>query len=152
MFRIPAHLREKNCKDIITGLITNSGTVTVRDYEGTDLHEVALLNESAISPSHYTTISDDQLFDNRTRRCHQAADQDESLLLSAPFNNMYATSGKNVDANVFINFHEFPKSLSAFVKTDFKSEVRSFKNFAGWWTGCEPDERYDAHERLCEPS
>ena len=45
---------------------------------------------------------------------------------------MYATAGKNVDANVFINFQQFPKSLSTFVKPDFKSEVRAFRNFAGW--------------------
>jgi hypothetical protein len=57
---------------------------------------------------------------------------DDSLLTIPGFNEMYATAGKNVDANVFINFQQFPKSLSTFVKPDFKSEVRAFRNFAGW--------------------
>ncbi len=135
VFRMPAHLREKKIKDIITGLITSSGTVKVRNYEGIDLHEVALLNESAVKNFSFAVYHDILMISFSTTVLEDAIRQlisNESLASLSSFNKMYATAGKNVDANVFINFQQFPKSLSAFVKTDFKSEVRSFKNFAGW--------------------
>ena len=116
-------------------LLRTRAQLKVRNYEGIDLHEVALLNESAVKNFSFAVYHDILMISFSTTVLEDAIRQlisNESLASLSSFNKMYATAGKNVDANVFINFQQFPKSLSAFVKTDFKSEVRSFKNFAGW--------------------
>jgi hypothetical protein len=135
VFQLPPQYHQNKVIDLIKRLVVNSGTVKIRNYEGIDLHEVALLNESAVNNFSFAVYHDILMISFSAILLEDAMRQlitGESVTTLSGFNDMYATAGKNVDANVFINFQQFPRSLSVFVKPDFKSEVRSFKNFAGW--------------------
>jgi len=132
---LPPRMHERKIVDIINKFVVNAGTVKTRSYEGINLHEVTLLNESLVGNFSFAVYHDILLISFSTTVLEDAIRQlisSESLLTDAEFTRIYAIAGKNVDANVFVNFRNFPRSLSVFVKADFKSEVRSIKNFAGW--------------------
>ena len=42
------------------------------------------------------------------------------------------TAGKNVDANIYINYKVFPGFISLFLDDKYKQRINSFTNFAGW--------------------
>jgi len=135
VLQLPHHFHEKRIVDLISGLVVNSGTLNTRKYEGIAIHEVALLNETAVKNFSFSVYKDILMISFSTILLEDAIRQltsDESIISLNGFKEIYATAGKNVDANVFINFQYLPKSLSTFVRPDFKAEVRSIKNFAGW--------------------
>jgi hypothetical protein len=135
VFQLPPRVQEKKITELIKHLVVNSGTIKTRQYEGIDLHEIALLNQKVISNFYYAIYHDILMISFSATVIEDGIRQlinGESLAAVKGFNEIYATAGKNVDANIFINFRQFPKTLSAFVKTEYKSEVRSFKNFADW--------------------
>jgi hypothetical protein len=135
VFQLPPRYHEKKIVDLISKLVVSSGTVKIRNYEGIDIHEVVLLSKASVNNFSFAVYHDILMISFSTIVLEDAIRQlitGESVTSLSGFEKMYATAGKNVDANVFINFQQFPRSLSVLVKSDFKSEVRSFKNFAGW--------------------
>lgn len=135
VFQLPPRLHQKKIIELINNLVVNSGTVKVREYEGVDIHEVALLDRTKVNNFSFAVFQDILMISFSTVLLEDAIRQittGETITSLSGFSEMYATAGKNVDANVFINFQQFPRSLSVLVKPDYKSEVRSFKNFAGW--------------------
>jgi hypothetical protein len=60
---------------------------------------------------------------------------DESLLIDKNFSKVVNTAGKNVDANVYINYKNFPSILSRFISPDVKKDFNALPDFAdcsGW--------------------
>ena len=135
VLQLPRHYSEKKITDLIAALIIHDGTMKTRKYEGATIHEVALLNEKTIRNFSFALYRDIFMFSFSAILLEDAIRQlttNESLLTRKGFEEMYATAGKNVDANVFINFQHFTKSLSTFFRPDFRPEVRAVRNFAGW--------------------
>ena len=135
IFQLPSRYSEKKIVDLISGLVVNAGTLRTRKYENAEIHEVALLNEKAVKNFSFAVYRDILMISFSTTVLEDAIRQitaEETILSLKGFKAIYATAGKNVDANVFINFQHFPKSLSAMVRPEFKAEVRSVRNFAGW--------------------
>lgn len=134
-FQLPPRYSPKKAINLINQLIVNAGTIKIRNYEGLEIHEVTLLNRQAMQNFSFSVYRDILMISFSTVLLEDAIRQlinNESLHKLGGFSEIYATAGKNVDANVFINFRQLPRSLSVFVKTDYKSEVRSFNHFAGW--------------------
>jgi hypothetical protein len=135
VFQLPARVHEKKITELIMNLLVNSGTMENRKYEGITLHEVVLLKEAVLKNFVFAVYHNILLISNSAILMEDAIRQlmsDESVTLQQGFKDIYATSGKNVDANVFVNMQEFPKTASGFVRADYKAEVRALKNFAGW--------------------
>jgi hypothetical protein len=135
VFRLPPRISEKDISEMISGLVLNSGTLTTRKYEGTVINEVVLLDKSVVNNFHFTVYRGTLMISFSATVLEDAIRQLTSGITLAGdpgFDRIYATAGKNVDANIFVNFREFPRSLSSFVKPEYKSEVRSARNFAGW--------------------
>jgi hypothetical protein len=135
VFRLPAKFSDKRVNALISGLVINTGTTSTRKYEGFNLHEVVLLNRQQVGNFSYAVVHNNLLLSFSTIVLEDAIRQvvsGESVTSRQGFQEAYATAGKNVDANVFVNFQQFPRTLSAFVKADYKAEVRSFRNFAEW--------------------
>jgi hypothetical protein len=135
VMHLPSGVNPKNIRDLINRQVIQSGTIKTRSYEGIPIYEVALLNQTVIKNFSFSFYRDLLLISFSATLMEDALRQlisNESVMTLRGFEQSYSTAGKNVIANVFINFQQFPKSLSAFVKPEFKSEVRSFKDFAGW--------------------
>ena len=134
-FKLPDKSGEKKISDLITGFVVNAGTINNRTYEGVDIYEVVLLNEHLLNNFSFALTHNILIFSFSTILLEDAIRQlqsDESVMLDREFSNIFSTAGKNVSANIFVNFPLFAKMLSAYVKPDYKAEVRSVKNFAGW--------------------
>jgi hypothetical protein len=135
IFQLPPRYHEKKIFALINSLVVNSGTINIRKYEGIEIHEVALLNETVVKNFSFAVYHNILMISSSAVLIEDALRQlisGESVITLSGFSDIYSIAGKNVDANVFINFQQFPRSLSVLVKPDFKSEVRSFKNIAGW--------------------
>jgi hypothetical protein len=135
VFRLPARYTDKKISDLIARFVLNAGTINERKYEGTTIHEIVLLKESLIKNFSFAISHDILIVSFSAILLEDAIRQlqsDESLELVSGFRKIYSTAGKNVAANIFVNLQQFPKTLSVFTKSDYKAEVRSFKNFANW--------------------
>lgn len=135
VMHLPGGVHAKDIRDMISSEVVRFGTIKTRSYESIPLYEVALLNQSVVNNFCFAFYRDILLVSFSATLMEDAIRQlisDESVMNLDGFDEIYATAGKNVIANVFINFQQFPKSLSAFVKNEYKSEVRAFKDFAGW--------------------
>lgn len=134
-FQLPSQQHEKKISDLIKGLVVNSGTIKSREYENTLIHEVVLLQDNKTKNFSFSAYRNILMISFSSILLEDAIRQlaaESSLLSLKGFPEIYATAGKNVDANVFINFQHFPKSLSTFFRSDFRAEVRTARNFAGW--------------------
>ncbi|MBN2481153.1 MAG: hypothetical protein JXB19_05400 [Bacteroidales bacterium] len=137
VYRLPGKLNEKKINDMIHGLIINQGTVNSRKYEGVTVYEVNLLNQQQLGNFSYAIISGNFLLSFSSIVLEDAIRQlvsDESIVRQKGFQEMFDAALKNasVDANIFINFRELPRSFSTLVRPEFKAEVRSFNTFSDW--------------------
>lgn len=135
VLQLPKHIQERKINNLVSRFLIQSGTVQTRIYEGVNMHEVTLLDESGVGNFCYAVYRDILMISFSTTVLEDAIRQlqePESLINDKDFNKIIGVAGKNVEANVFINFAHFPRSLSVFVKPDYKSEVRTLKNFASW--------------------
>ncbi|MFO7370428.1 MAG: DUF3352 domain-containing protein [Bacteroidales bacterium] len=135
VLHLPQRQQARKIEDLIGSLVVRFGTIKIRNYEGTDIHEVALLNEKQVGNFSFAFYQDILMVSFSTILLEDAIRQlisGESLATVPGFRRLYEMAGKNVDANVFVNFEEFPRSFSILVRPESKSEVRSMKNFAGW--------------------
>ncbi len=135
IFQLPPRYSEKKIVDLIKGLVVNAGTMSIRKYENVTVHEVALLNENAVRNFSFAVSRDIVMLSFSATVLEDAIRQlasEDNILSMKGFKELYATAGKNVDANLFINFQHFPKSLSVLVRPEFKAEVRSVRHFADW--------------------
>lgn len=55
-----------------------------------------------------------------------------SLAKNKNFSKVLTTAGKKVDANVYVNYKNFPAILDHFLLPDYKKEVNAFSDFAGY--------------------
>jgi hypothetical protein len=134
VIQLPSRYGDKNILELVSGLLGPSGTVVNRKYEGVALHE-AVTGHSTVSSISWAVSRNILMISFSAIVLEDAIRQlisGESVLDLKGFQEIYATAGKNVDANVFINFSRFPVGLASMVKPEFRAKVRSAKTFAGW--------------------
>jgi len=134
-YKLPKGMGERKINDLISKLLINSGTVSQRKYEGRTINDVRLLNQDVASNFSYTVT--DGLFilscsSILVEDAIRQLDQPNSIVQEAGFREVLSTAGKNVDANLFLNFRNLPKAVSAAINQKYKSKVRSFDYFASW--------------------
>ncbi|MBN1159145.1 MAG: DUF3352 domain-containing protein [Bacteroidales bacterium] len=137
VFKLPGKLNEKRINDLIHGLIIDQGTVNSRKYEGVNIYEVNLLSQEYIGNFSYAVTNGNFLLSFSSIVLEDAIRQlvsDGSVIRQEGFQEMFTAALKNasVDANIFMNFRELPRSISTLVKPEFKAEVRSFDTFSDW--------------------
>ncbi len=135
VYEIPKNLSERKIHALISRFIFSKGTITERNYDGKKIFDVRLLNENKVKSFSYATIRNLFILSFSSLLLEDAMRQIEentALTDQAGFNQAFLTAGKNVDANLFLNFKNMPKSFSVGIKNEYKAEVRSFTSFADW--------------------
>ncbi len=135
VLRLPSGYGENGMNSLITRLVGNMANISTREYEATTIHEIIFKEKTGIDNFLWATSRNILMVSFSPIVLEDAIRQvnsDESVNNMKGFAEIYATAGKNVDANVFINFSRFPIGLATFVTTDFKGKARSAKNFAEW--------------------
>jgi hypothetical protein len=134
-YKLPRGVGERKINDLISKLLINYGTVSQRKYEGRTINDVRLLNQDVAGNFSYT-VTDGLLILSCSSILVEDAirqlDQPNSIVREAGFTEVLSTAGKNVDANLFLNFRNLPKAVSAAINQQFKSKIRSFDYFASW--------------------
>ena len=132
--QLSSRFGEKDVDALFTGLAAPGGKVTSRKYEGVSVHEVTVDDPEVkvISWAVYRNILMISFSSIVLEDAIRQLISGESVLNLKGFPEIYATAGKNVDANVFINFSRFPSGLASVVKPEYRAKVRSAGTFAGW--------------------
>ncbi len=135
IYKLPKGLTGKKINEFISRLLINSGTKTQRKYQGRDIYDIRLLNESPVKNFSYTITEglfilsfSSILIEDAIRQL----DLTKSIVQQTGFKEVLSTAGKNVDANLFVNFKNLPKAVSTCINQKYKSKVRSYDYFASW--------------------
>lgn len=135
VFRLPTRINSGKVTELVRSLIQNKGSITSRRYEGSLINEVSMSQKTELNDFCFAVHRDILMLSFSVTVLEDALRQISSgisLADETEFSRIYATAGKNVDANIFVNFNEFSGSLSSFVKIDYKPGVRLAGKFAGW--------------------
>ena len=135
VYKIPRNLSERKIHALVSRFVFSKGTITERNYDGKKIFDVRLLDESKVKSFSYVTVKNLFILSFSSLLLEDAVRQleDELSLARQPgFSEAFITAGKNVDANLFLNFKNAPRSFSVAVKDEYKAEVRSFTTFADW--------------------
>ncbi|HBX52624.1 MAG: hypothetical protein A2W98_14635 [Bacteroidetes bacterium GWF2_33_38] len=116
----------------IKEIVGSNGIFTERTYNKEKIIDVKITKGNGFSYSHsngvfmfsYTSI----LVEDGLRQINL----EDNFLTDRNFVKVSNTAGKNVDANIYINFKTFPKFASIFLSQNYKSYINSFTNFANW--------------------
>ena len=112
--------------------LANKGTINERLYNNTKIYEVVLKNNDRF----YTSVSKGIfIFSFSSFLVEDAIRQlqtDLTLSTDKGFKKILNTSGKNVDANIYINYKAFPKLTFCYFDENVKNLILSLKNFANW--------------------
>ncbi|MBN1414133.1 MAG: DUF3352 domain-containing protein [Bacteroidales bacterium] len=135
VYEMPNNLSDRKIHALISRYVVNLGTITERNYDGKKIYDVRFLNENNIRNFSYAVFKGLFLLSFSSLLLEDAIrqmDGDLTVAHEEGFNQAFLTAGKNVDANLFLNFKNLPKSLSVGVTNEYKAEVRSFTTFANW--------------------
>jgi hypothetical protein len=135
IYKLPKGLTGKKINELISKLLVNSGTITQRKYQGRDIYDIRLLNVSPVKSFSYTITEglfilsfSSILIEDAIRQL----DLTKPVIQQPGFKKVLSTAGKNVDANLFINFKNLPKAVSTCINQKYKSKVKSYDYFASW--------------------
>ncbi len=134
-FSLPGNIKAHQVNTFIKRVIGNSGTITPRKYEGETVYDLVLLNNNIEKNLSYTIVNDILMLSHSSILLEDALrqlNQTKSVKSDNGFIKILSTAGKNVDANIFINFKYFPQLLSLFTKSPYKELIGEMNYLADW--------------------
>ena len=126
------NINEKDIKTKFDKIIKNKGNIKIREYNGSSVFDIELKNNPNYS---YAIINNNLCFSKSSILIEDAIRQQQtniSLLKDNGFNTVSKTAGKNVNANIYLNYKYFPKLASIYLSKNYKNNINSFTNFANW--------------------
>ncbi|MES2140707.1 MAG: DUF3352 domain-containing protein [Bacteroidota bacterium] len=122
--------------------INNNTEPFFREYSGVDIGTVHPYNGDSLSYAFFNGIlimsGKPTLVEDAIRQMKSGI----SLAMDKNFSKVINTTGKNVDANVYVNYKNFPNILNRFISPVFKKEINSLADFAdcsGWDATIKPN-------------
>jgi hypothetical protein len=128
-------IRDKSTAEDFFNSIKNSKVVSLRNYDGISINTLSYKNKDSLNFAFLNGVlmmsSSQNLVESAIRQLKSGA----SLKADAKINKILRTSGKNVDANIYINYKYLPDVLNRFASPScLKSlkTVSAFAYFSGW--------------------
>ncbi len=122
--------------------INNNTEPFFREYSGVDIGTVHPYNRDSLSYAFFNGIliisGKPTLVEDGIRQMKSGI----SLAMDKNFSKVINTTGTNVDANVYVNYKNFPNILDRFISPVFKKEINSLADFAdcsGWDVTIKPN-------------
>lgn len=124
---------EEQAKLFMTGFLRGKAEVTERAYNKVDIYDVALKHSNrkftyTFSKGIFIVSYSSQLVEEAIRQTRV----ENSLLQDYGFKKVQKTAGKNVDANIYINYKTFPKLISLLLDDEHAKKINSVNSFANW--------------------
>ncbi len=126
---------ENEIWDEIKNLIEEDTEVTKKKYDGVNISTSAFLMNDELNKISFAISDGFLLLSGSQLLVEQAIRQlnsKVSFLHDPTFLKVSESAGKNVMANIYLNYKEIPRLLSAFVKTEYSNSVKDFPDFANW--------------------
>lgn len=131
---LPDRYGDKSIGELALSLAGPGAKHSTREYEGVALHLVEP-GQKATGDFTWAVCREILLVSLSSLVVEDAVRQlqaGESVADLKGFSEIYATAGKNVDANVFVNFARFPQGAASWAAPSFRNKVRSAAGFADW--------------------
>lgn len=133
-------LNDENYKDkirnYIAELVSARAAIMQRTYEGFNVYDLAFFEEADRNLSFSYTFADGLFIFSFSKILTEEAvrriNSGNSLISDKGFNKLSQTAGKNVDANIFINYKYFSNSLKNVIKPQNRTFFQFVDNFASW--------------------
>ncbi len=131
---LPSSSGVEDVNNFINEQINRYASIRTRNYAESEIFDVQFpkkenLNFSyAIKKGMFILSFSSIILENSLRQL----DTETSLLDNPGYKKIQKTAGHNVDANIYINYKEFPKMMLLSCNKNNKDDVLAFKNFADW--------------------
>lgn len=115
----------------ITSLISTEKDIKTRDYNGTKIFNVKTENKElhfSFNKGILMFSSSSLLVENAIRQ----SEENKSILNDIAFTKVQKTSGKNVDANIYLNLKKFNSLISQTLNNKQSDLVSKFQNLGDW--------------------
>ncbi|MBN1252144.1 MAG: hypothetical protein JXR51_06450 [Bacteroidales bacterium] len=123
-------------KNFISKKVSKSAIIKQRDYENINIFDVNFYEEIDQENNFYYYFENNSFVFSFSKilleKSARKINKKNSILSNSAFRKLSATAGKNVDANIYINYNFFPKILSNFVNQDYNSAIDFLDYFAYW--------------------
>lgn len=143
VYSLPNLTYQSQVKDFFKKINKNSEPVS-RTYAGADIRTIYSATDYKDSLS-YAFSEGILMMSSKPMLVEEAVRQLKSgvsLMKDKNFRKIITTAGKNVDANVYINYKSFPDILTQFISPSLKREMNMITDFAdcsGWDVAIKPN-------------
>jgi hypothetical protein len=141
VYSLPNRSYQSSVEEFIKTINSNTEPF-LREYSGVDIGTVHPSNRDSLS---YTFLNGILIMSGKPNLVEDAIRQMKSgvsLAMDKNFSKVLNTTGTNVDANVYVNYKNFPNILNRFISPAFKKEINSLADFAdcsGWDVTIKPN-------------
>jgi len=131
--------KEKDVITFIQELTRNHASLTHRTYNNIQIFDAVFTNTGkqktytqtlsfAVAQQILVISFSTVMIDNALRQMNEPT----SLATTPEFMKVFKTAGKNVDANIFINYKLFPELMGDYLSEGYKTYIKTLNGFAGW--------------------
>ncbi len=135
LISLPAGHIEKNIVELISDISTQNLRKKERKYEGKSIYSFHTTTKGN-NHTYYLSVFEGNVLMSKSVILIENAIRQQSLSKSLvddeEFSEVLATSGKNKDANLFIDLRKFTGIASIIANDKFGARLKKFKEFGGW--------------------
>lgn len=125
----------KNVIDVLEKITGQDIQSSVRKYEGKSIYIVKRTNSGEPANLYLSFVDGNTYISKSVILVENAIRQlslSTSLLNDTEFVSISSTTGKNKNANLFIDLRKFTSYLSTIASNSFSAKLKNTKNFGGW--------------------
>lgn len=131
---LPSSAGIDDINPLINDQLVGKASVKIRNYNDVDIYDVQFSRNNnmnfsyAVKQGMFLLSFSSIILETSIRQL----DTQISLLNDKGYKKVQKTAGQNVDANIFINYKEFPKMMLFSCNKKNKDDVKAFRSFADW--------------------
>jgi hypothetical protein len=137
LFIISLH-KDRNLKNIVSllsGISKQDLDKTERKYEGKSIFTYKIINDQE-EQVYYLSLIDGNIIISKSviliEKSIRQFSLAKSLLDEPEFDQIFATTGKNKDANIYLNLGKISGLVVSYASLDFQNKIENYKSFGGW--------------------
>ncbi|MBU0763253.1 MAG: DUF3352 domain-containing protein [Bacteroidetes bacterium] len=135
LLNLPQGFSEEQVYDVLSGLIGNTGIISERIYNDVPVYDIKPVVKGKTGSCSYSVTKGIVIFSFSSLLVEEAIRQlttNSSLGKDAGFIKVQSTAGKNVDANIYLNYTNLPRPLSVFLNENYRESITGSSEFADW--------------------
>lgn len=135
LLSLPETISPEDAALFITEQVKNHASVRQKTYNDSEIFELHFNNNVAVTDFAFTVKKGILILSASTIIVENAVrqlDTQISLLSDKGFKKIQKTAGQKVDANIFINYKEFPRLIRLYGNKIYSENISAVKNIAEW--------------------